>query len=107
MANFVLESKKHLFMSRKSIIIAIIALMASCLFMGNAWAKGEKVKALVVSGQNNHNWPVSHKVLKMILDNSGMFATDIVLTAPAGGDMSGFCPEFSAGRERACMNRRH
>ena len=96
MANFALESKNHLIMSRKNILITILVLMASFLFMESACAKGEKIKALVVSGQNNHNWPVSHKVLKMILDNSGMFTTDIALTAPAGGDMSGFCPDFSA-----------
>ena len=54
----------------------------------------KKLKALVVSGQNNHNWQVSHQVLKLILDNSELFETDIVLTAPAGGDMSNFRPEF-------------
>ncbi len=52
------------------------------------------LRVLIVSGQNNHNWQVSHKVLKQILDNSSLFVTDIVLTAPAGGDMSGFKPEF-------------
>ena len=52
------------------------------------------IKALVVSGQNNHNWQVSHKVLKLILDNSGMFQTDILLTPAKGGDMNGFNPEF-------------
>ena len=54
----------------------------------------KKLKALVVSGQNNHNWQVSHQVLKLILDNSGLFETDITLTAPAGGDMNNFRPEF-------------
>jgi len=54
----------------------------------------EPMKALIVSGQNNHNWPVSHKVLKQILDNSGIFVTDLAITAPAGGDMDGFRPDF-------------
>ncbi len=54
----------------------------------------QSLKALVVSGQNNHNWQVSHQVLQQILDNSGMFQTDIVLTALAGGDMSTFKPDF-------------
>ena len=52
------------------------------------------MNALVVSGQNNHNWQVSHKVLKLILDNSGMFQTDIVLIPAKGGDMNEFKPEF-------------
>ena len=50
MANFALESKNHLIMSRKNILITILVLMASFLFMESAFAKGEKIKALVVSG---------------------------------------------------------
>ena len=70
--------------------------MIFLLLMGNTvQAKNpKKLKALVVSGQNNHNWQVSHQVLKLILDNSELFETDIVLTAPAGGDMSNFRPKF-------------
>ena len=52
-------------------------------------------KALIISGQNNHNWQVSHKALKQILDNSGIFEATIALTPPAGGDMSVFKPKFS------------
>ena len=97
MVNFVHKSSKHITMSmtRKLIIIAA-AFLAALLLTGNAEARSGKQKARVVSGQNNHNWEVSHKVLKLILDNSGIFETDIVLTAPAGGDMSGFRPDFSA-----------
>ena len=78
------------------LLIIDATFLAAFLFIGNADAKSGKQKALVVSGQNNHNWEVSHKVIKLILDNSGLFETDIVLTAPAGGDMSGFHPDFSA-----------
>ena len=53
------------------------------------------IKALIVSGQNNHNWQVSHLVLQQILNNSGLAEADIALTAPAGGDMSSFAPDFS------------
>ena len=55
----------------------------------------EPIKALIISGQNNHNWQVSHLVLQKILDQSGLFTSDIVLTAKAGGDMSTFLPNFS------------
>lgn len=73
-----------------------IASMAIFMSVGCTGRQPEIKKALIVSGQNNHNWEVSHKVLKQILDNSGMFETDLALTAPTGGDMSGFCPDFSA-----------
>ena len=71
--------------------LLVLAVMVSQFFSCQA----KPIKALVVSGQNNHNWQVSHKVLKQILDNSGLFVTDIELTAPAGGDMSSFTPDFS------------
>lgn len=69
--------------------------MLACAVMHILSCQSKPIKALVVSGQNNHNWQVSHKVLKQILDNSGLFVTDIELTAPAGGDMSSFTPDFS------------
>lgn len=74
---------------------AIRILMLACAVMHICSCQSKPIKALVVSGQNNHNWQVSHKVLKQILDNSGLFVTDIALTTPAGGDMSTFKPDFS------------
>ena len=80
----------------RRLIIVAVAVMTALIVTSCNDTETVKQKALVVSGQNNHNWEVSHKVLKLILDNSGMFETDIALTAPAGGDMSGFKPDFSA-----------
>ena len=74
---------------------AIRILMLACAVMHILSCQSKPIKALVVSGQNNHNWQVSHKVLKQILDNSGLFVTDIELPAPAGRDMSSFPPDFS------------
>lgn len=66
--------------------VAIILSLLSC--------SNKPIKALIVSGQNNHNWKVSHQALKQILDNSGKFTTDISLTPPAGGNMNEFNPQF-------------
>ncbi len=71
----------------------ILAVVLCCNY---SYAKPKKIKALIVSGQNNHNWQVSHKVLQLILNQSGLFEADIVLTAPARGDMSNFKPNFAA-----------
>ncbi len=67
--------------------VAALLLLTSC--------EAPKKRVLIVSGQNNHNWQVSHKVLEKILDNSGLFEADVVLSAPAGGDMSTFRPDFA------------
>jgi type 1 glutamine amidotransferase len=52
-------------------------------------------RALIISGQNNHNWQGSTPVLKQILENSGLFSVDIAQTPAAGKDMSTFKPDFS------------
>lgn len=55
----------------------------------------KKIDVLVISGQNNHNWPVSNVALQQMLNQSGLFAADVALTPEAGGDMSTFVPDFS------------
>lgn len=78
------------------LLVMLTAISVMTMFASQAEAKPRRMKALVVSGQNNHNWPVSHKVLKLILEQSGLFDVDIALTALAGGDMSYFKPDFAA-----------
>lgn len=68
-----------------------IALTAAALC---SCGKSQPVSVLIVSGQNNHNWPVSHKALELIYNQSGLFHADIALTPEKGGDMSTFRPEF-------------
>ena len=53
------------------------------------------VQGVIITGQNNHNWPVSHQAIKMTLDNSGLFKMDVAVSPEAGGDMSGFTVDFS------------
>ncbi|MCX6326669.1 MAG: ThuA domain-containing protein [Bacteroidia bacterium] len=58
--------------------------------------KNEAVyKTLIITGQNNHNWKASSPVLKQILDETGMFTADILITPEKGGDMNTFNPDFS------------
>ncbi len=67
---------------------ALTAFIPSC--------KKENVyKTLIITGQGDHNWEASSPVLKQILDNSGLFSTEILTTPPKGGDMSAFNPKFS------------
>ena len=75
--------------------ILLVAVVALITFTPDyAEAKTKKHKVLIISGQNNHNWQVSHRVLRLILNQSGLFECDVMLTEPAGGDMSGFTPDF-------------
>ncbi|WP_106828732.1 ThuA domain-containing protein [Parabacteroides pacaensis] len=53
------------------------------------------IKTLIITGQNNHNWQVSHVVLKQILENSGRFVVDYAISPAQGKDMSSFLIDFT------------
>ncbi len=52
-------------------------------------------KALIVTGQNGHDWKGTTPVLKKVLEDSGLFTVDVA-TCPPGKDTSGFKPDFKA-----------
>ena len=47
------------------------------------------------SGGAYHDWQHVTPVLEKMLDETGLFTTTVVTTPPAGGDFSGFAPDFS------------
>lgn len=54
----------------------------------------EKLKALIVDGQNNHgNWPQTTQMMKSYLQESGRFEVEIATTKPNGTDPD-FQPAF-------------
>ncbi|MBR5661038.1 MAG: ThuA domain-containing protein [Bacteroidales bacterium] len=71
-----------------AICLSLLAIMVSA-------CAEEPIKGVIITGQNNHNWPVSHKAIKMTLENSGLFQVDVALSLAAGEDMSSFDVDFS------------
>lgn len=65
------------------------------LFWACTLSARKPIKTLLITGQNNHNWQVSHVVLKQILENSGRFVVDFAISPEHGKDMSGFVLDFS------------
>lgn len=51
------------------------------------------LKALIVDGQNNHNWKETTPRIRKALEETGMFTVDVA-TAPSG-DTAGFKPNFA------------
>lgn len=51
-------------------------------------------KALIVDGQNNHQWQLTTPVLKKALEDTGLFTVDVATSPAKGADMSNFQPEF-------------
>ncbi|XZE54004.1 family 16 glycoside hydrolase [Planctomycetaceae bacterium SH139] len=54
------------------------------------------IRALVIDGQNNHNWKVTTPLIKQTLEATGLFEVEVA-TAPAAGEpMETFKPNFDA-----------
>jgi len=53
-------------------------------------------KALIVDGQNGHDWKATTPVLKRVLEETELFSVDVATSPPKGEDMSGFKPDFAA-----------
>jgi uncharacterized protein len=70
------------------VLVALIAVFSAC-------KKETGYKTLIITGQNNHNWKASSPILKQILDETGLFNSEITITPEQGGDMNAFNPDFS------------
>lgn len=70
-------------------------LVAGLLTFSGSFVNAVNYKALIITGQNNHNWKASNPVLKQLLDQTGLFTTEIIITPGKGGNMSSFDPDFS------------
>jgi hypothetical protein len=77
--------KQYLFII---VIAGFFAFLSSC-------KDDTRYKTLIITGQNNHSWQISSPILKQILDETGLFSSEIVTTPETGGDMTTFNPDFS------------
>lgn len=55
----------------------------------------KQLKALIVDGQNNHNWKATTPVLKSLLEETGLFAVDVATSPAKGKPMDSFKPKFA------------
>lgn len=61
---------------------ALIPLLTLALALSATAA--DKIKVLIVDGQNNHKWDITTPVLKDALESSGAFTVDVGTTPPKG-----------------------
>jgi HEAT repeat protein/type 1 glutamine amidotransferase len=82
---------------RLMIAVVITGLLAWISFLSLTGSPvSTSTKALIVTGQNNHDWKTSTSVLKQILEDTGLFEVDVATSPPQGGNMDGFNPDFSS-----------
>ncbi len=55
----------------------------------------EPMKALIIDGQNNHDWKQTTPILKKLLEETGLFTVDVITSPPKGAEMSRFAPKFT------------
>jgi type 1 glutamine amidotransferase len=79
------------------ITLGMVALWASWTVGLVPAEAAEKIKVLIVDGQNNHDWRATTPHLKRILEESGRFAADVATSPPAGRKeaMEKFRPDFN------------
>ncbi len=77
-------------------MVSRLFFVATCFVQFSTFAQaGEKIKALIVDGQNNHSWKETTPLLKGALESSGLFTVDVATSPAKGQDMSSFAPRFS------------
>jgi len=77
--------------------LAFTFLLSTTVFLSptRVAGAGEKMKVLLIDGQNNHNWQETTPLIKQTLEGCGLFTVDVVTSPAQGGDMSTFLPKFS------------
>lgn len=74
-------------------LLRACAVLGACLLMTTA-THAAAMKALIVDGQNNHDWKGTTPHLKKYLEETGLFEVGVATTPDGKGDMSAFKPEF-------------
>ena len=74
----------------KSILFALTA----GLSLAATTTPAAPIKALIIDGQNNHDWKSTTPHLRKVLEETGLFTVEVA-TAPSQGDLSDFKPDFA------------
>ena len=79
-------------MKKQYLLLLIISGLLTFL---SACKNESAYKTLIITGQNNHDWKTSSPILKQILNETGLFSSEIMITPEKDGDMNTFNPDFS------------
>jgi type 1 glutamine amidotransferase len=76
-------------MFRALMLVPVLALAGLC------FGADEPLKALLVDGQNNHNWKATSPLIKTALESTGRFTVDVATTPQDKTKMGEFKPDFA------------
>ena len=84
-------SRSRFFLFAAASFLCLSSLLTTCASSEAA----EKLKALIIDGQNNHEWQKTTPLLDQMLQKSGRFVADVATTPQSGEEMKSFRPRFS------------
>src|SRR5437773_1446265 len=88
-------------MLHRTLVAAALASFVVSPALGDDSAKKDKIKVLIVDGQNNHNYKAMTPFMKEQLEKSGLFSVDVSTTPPAAPKApKNETPEQAAEREK-------
>ena len=79
----------------KIICLPGLVVLASLFAPVQSALPADKLKALIVDGQNNHNWRATTPILRAALESSKRFTVDVATSPAHGQSMDGFKPDFA------------
>ncbi|MDB5353107.1 MAG: hypothetical protein JWN86_4354 [Planctomycetota bacterium] len=82
-------------LSRRAFPLAVAAIFA---ISGSSLQAADKLKLLIIDGQNNHDWKAMTPPMKAALEATGRFTVDVATTPhqkTTGESWKAFMPEFS------------
>ena len=81
-------------MTSKFFKITALALLTLVAVVSSASAQ-DKIRLVIIDGQNNHNWKATTPYLVKIFEDAGIFTVDVATSPEQGGDFSKFNVDFS------------
>ena len=76
----------------------LLLLVLAVLFLSSSADAADKLRLLIIDGQNNHNWRVMTPPMKAKLESTGRFVVEVATTPGGKGakeDWDKFRPDFS------------
>jgi type 1 glutamine amidotransferase len=83
-------------MNRIAAVLIGMSLLLGFGVQGRADDAKPHIKALIIDGQNNHDWKKTTPILKAALESSGIFTVDVATAPGHGQKMDDFKPDFAA-----------
>jgi type 1 glutamine amidotransferase len=77
----------------RTVTCLLLAALAS--IVARPGLAAERLKTLIVDGQNNHDWKSTTPILKKHLEDSGRFTVEVSTSPPQGQSQADFTPKFA------------